>query len=108
MPNYSKSIIYKLECKDPDVTEIYVGATTNFYNRKKEHKRCCINKDGKIKCRYTKVTLNIFQKMNIYVKITEYIFYNRFQFLIYNFIRILAASPLTSCRYNYILYYLPS
>lgn len=49
MPNYSKSIIYKLECKDPDVTEIYVGATTNFYNRKKEHKRCCINKDGKIK-----------------------------------------------------------
>ena len=47
MPNYSKSFIYKLECKDPKVTEIYVGATTDFYNRKSRHKRCCINKDGK-------------------------------------------------------------
>jgi hypothetical protein len=49
MPDYSKSIIYKLECKDPKVTEIYVGATTNFYNRKKDHKTNCINKNGNIK-----------------------------------------------------------
>ena len=45
MPNYSKSIIYKLECKDPKITEIYVGATTNFNRRRAEHKQCCINKD---------------------------------------------------------------
>jgi hypothetical protein len=45
MPNYSKSIIYKLECKDPDVTEIYVGVTTNFYDRKRNHKSKCINKE---------------------------------------------------------------
>ena len=46
MPNYSKSIIYKLECRDPKVTEIYVGATTDFFRRKSEHKMRCINKDG--------------------------------------------------------------
>ena len=48
MPNYSKSIIYKLECKDPNVTEIYIGATTDFYTRKRQHKQKCINKDGKV------------------------------------------------------------
>ncbi len=48
MPNYSKSIIYKLECKDHKVTEIYVGATTDFYRRKNNHKQKCINKDGKV------------------------------------------------------------
>jgi hypothetical protein len=47
MPDYSKSIIYKLECKDPKVTEIYVGSTTAFYDRKSRHKDVCINKDGK-------------------------------------------------------------
>ena len=48
MPDYSKSIIYKLECKDPNVTEIYVGSTTDFYTRKRRHKSNCINKDGKV------------------------------------------------------------
>tara|TARA_R110001606_G_scaffold1723_2_gene6530 strand:- start:163 stop:807 length:645 start_codon:yes stop_codon:yes gene_type:complete len=43
MPDYSKSIIYKLECKDPNVKDIYVGATTDFYNRKSRHKLTCIN-----------------------------------------------------------------
>ena len=49
MPDYSKSLIYKLECKDPNITEIYVGATTDFYTRKNLHKSACINKDGKFK-----------------------------------------------------------
>ena len=49
MPDYSKSIIYKLECKDPKITEIYVGATTDFYTRKSDHKKKCINKGGKMK-----------------------------------------------------------
>jgi hypothetical protein len=47
MPKYSKSIIYKLECKDLNVTEIYIGSTTDFYTRKSNHKMRCINKDGK-------------------------------------------------------------
>tara|TARA_R110002074_G_scaffold368394_1_gene542865 strand:- start:1 stop:432 length:432 start_codon:yes stop_codon:yes gene_type:complete len=43
MPNYQKSIIYKLCCKDTDIKEIYIGATTNFRRRKCEHKYCCSN-----------------------------------------------------------------
>jgi hypothetical protein len=32
--DYSKSIIYKIVCKDLDVKDCYVGSTTNFTNRK--------------------------------------------------------------------------
>ena len=49
MLGYSKTSIYKLECKDPEVTDIYVGSTTDFYTRKSLHKGRCINKDGKMK-----------------------------------------------------------
>jgi len=49
MLGYSKTSFYKLECKDPEVTEIYVGSTTDFYTRKSVHKRRCINKDGEMK-----------------------------------------------------------
>jgi hypothetical protein len=48
MPDYSKTSFYKLECKEPEVTEIYVGSTTNFKRRKSLHKGRCINKDGKM------------------------------------------------------------
>lgn len=41
VPNYSDTIIYKLCCKDPSITEIYVGNTTNFRNRKNCHKSRC-------------------------------------------------------------------
>jgi hypothetical protein len=41
VPNYSKTSIYKLCCKDPHITDIYVGHTTNFRNRKTQHKTCC-------------------------------------------------------------------
>mgnify|MGYP003652635705 CR=1 FL=1 len=41
MPDYSKSIIYKLCCKDISITDIYVGSTCNFTRRKSEHKKCC-------------------------------------------------------------------
>ena len=47
MPDYSKSIIYKLCCKDPSITDIYIGSTTNFIERKCSHKNCCINKNSK-------------------------------------------------------------
>ena len=45
--NYNKSIIYKLCCKDPLITDIYVGSTTNFRKRKFNHKSNCINKNNK-------------------------------------------------------------
>jgi hypothetical protein len=41
MPNYSKSIIYKLCCKDPIITDIYIGSTTHFIERKCAHKNGC-------------------------------------------------------------------
>ena len=47
MPNYNKSCVYKLCCKDTEIKEEYVGSTTNFGRRKCEHKTICNNeKDG--------------------------------------------------------------
>jgi hypothetical protein len=37
--SYSKTIIYKIVCNDLNVKNTYVGHTTNFTQRKKEHKR---------------------------------------------------------------------
>jgi len=47
--DYSNSIIYKLCCNDPNVTEIYVGSTTNFKSRKYCHKTNCNNNSEKNK-----------------------------------------------------------
>jgi hypothetical protein len=44
VPDYSNTIIYKLCCKDPSITEIYVGHTTNFIKRKCAHKVDCKTK----------------------------------------------------------------
>lgn len=41
--DYSKTIIYKLVCKDPAVTDLYVERTTNFVKRKNLHKSVCQN-----------------------------------------------------------------
>ena len=41
--NYKKVIIYKLVCNDLSVKDLYVGHTTDFTNRKKLHKSCCLN-----------------------------------------------------------------
>lgn len=38
MPDYSKCYIYKLCCKDPNITDIYVGSTCNYIRRKHVHK----------------------------------------------------------------------
>ena len=45
--NYSNTIIYKLCCNDPSITDVYVGHTTNFTRRKQEHKSFCNNENGK-------------------------------------------------------------
>ena len=41
--DYSNTIIYKITCKDSNVTDLYVGHTTNFVQRKHSHKQSCIN-----------------------------------------------------------------
>jgi hypothetical protein len=44
--DYTHTIIYKICCKDPTIEEIYVGHTTNFTQRKNQHKRLCNNIDS--------------------------------------------------------------
>ena len=39
--DYSNTIIYKIVCKYPNVTDVYVGHTTNFIQRKYAHKMAC-------------------------------------------------------------------
>ena len=41
--DYSNTIIYKILCKDPLITDVYVGHTTNFVQRKYTHKQTCNN-----------------------------------------------------------------
>jgi len=38
MKDYSKSVIYQLECKNPEIKEVYVGSSTNYKKRFREHK----------------------------------------------------------------------
>ena len=39
--DYSKTVIYKIVCNDPNITDCYVGHTTNFRKRKCQHKENC-------------------------------------------------------------------
>ncbi len=45
--DYSKTIIYKICCKDPNIKDVYVGSTTNFRSRKNQHKSASINPNHK-------------------------------------------------------------
>jgi len=38
MPDYSKSCIYKIYCKDENITDCYIGSTTNYKKRGYQHK----------------------------------------------------------------------
>ena len=40
---YNNGLIYKIVCKDPTITEIYVGSTCNFYRRTAQHKQECMS-----------------------------------------------------------------
>ena len=54
--DYSNTIIYKITCKDSNITDVYVGHTTNFVQRKHAHKQCCINiKSLNYKCKVYEV-----------------------------------------------------
>lgn len=43
MSNYQNGLIYKLCCKDTNITDIYIGSTLSFRHRKYHHKSDCNN-----------------------------------------------------------------
>ena len=47
MPDYSRTQIYMILCKDERNTEFYIGATTDFQNRMTKHKYDCNNENSK-------------------------------------------------------------
>jgi hypothetical protein len=48
MPDYSKTVIYKIKHnEDYDDINIYIGSTTNFKVRKNQHKNSCNNENNK-------------------------------------------------------------
>jgi len=47
--DYSNTIIYKICCKDETLTDLYVGHTTNFIQRKYAHKFACNNLNNNLK-----------------------------------------------------------
>ena len=48
MSDYSKTVIYKICCKDKDITEVYVGHSTNLSSRKYKHKSGCYNENDTV------------------------------------------------------------
>ena len=47
MPDYAKTQIYKIVSKDSNITNFYIGSTTNWTKRKQNHKKCCNNENDK-------------------------------------------------------------
>ena len=45
--NYQKACIYEIVCKDVNITERYVGSTTNLIQRRRDHKTNCNNEKSK-------------------------------------------------------------
>jgi group I intron endonuclease len=43
--DYKNSVIYRIYCKNPDITECYIGSTIDLYNRFKTHKACVNNRN---------------------------------------------------------------
>jgi hypothetical protein len=57
--DYSNTIIYKITCNDESISDVYVGHTTNFVQRKHAHKISCTNiKSPNYKCRLYNVIRN--------------------------------------------------
>jgi len=46
MSNFSDTVIYKIVCLDPTITDVYVGSTTEFNERKRSHKYNCCNENS--------------------------------------------------------------
>jgi len=45
--DYGKACIYEIVCKDVNVTQRYIGSTTNLTARRRRHKSACNNENGK-------------------------------------------------------------
>ena len=45
--DYKNSVIYKIVCKDKDITDCYVGSSCSPTSRKSAHKSTCNNEKGK-------------------------------------------------------------
>ena len=45
--DFSRCIIYKIVCFDTNISDCYVGHTTDFIRRKSQHKSCCYNPNNK-------------------------------------------------------------
>jgi hypothetical protein len=57
--DYSNTIIYKITCNDSTISDLYVGHTTNFIQRKHVHKQSSINeKSPNYKCKLYEVIRN--------------------------------------------------
>ena len=57
--DYSNTIIYKIFCKTTSITDVYVGHTTNFVQRKHTHKQNCVNKNSHgYKCKLYEIIRN--------------------------------------------------
>ena len=41
--DYSNTLFYKISCRDTNITDVYIGHTTNFVQRKSGHKHGCNN-----------------------------------------------------------------
>ena len=50
--NYDYTHFYKIVCKDLDITNMYIGHTTDFASRKSKHKQSCLNDTNKVKHNY--------------------------------------------------------
>lgn len=44
---YSKGMIYKICCKDPEIQDCYIGSTCNFSSRKSKHRAGCKKESDK-------------------------------------------------------------
>ena len=55
--DYSKVVLYKIVCKDLNITDCYVGHTTNFRRRKFQHKSSSSNEKNNLKV-YEMIRLN--------------------------------------------------
>ena len=47
MPDYAKTVIYQIECKDPTITKTYAGHSTNLIKRRQKHKEICNKHNSK-------------------------------------------------------------
>jgi len=45
--DYSKTVLYKIVCKDINIIEFYIGHTTNIIQRRYDHKSNCNNEKSK-------------------------------------------------------------